>query len=319
MSNHKKKKEEYVKQHIVPTSYLKRFARRNNHKDYYIGVRRITDNGKVRLFSSNTRDIGYVCNYYDVNSIHADPKYWEHFFSRELEPMYGNDLNRIIAKVVLNATDNNVLGDEDKTILAKMICFQFARVPAFVNSFITRGIEYGEAITKQFQPYLEKQLGSRFDDIVSMATNLDNVKDIILEGITNKERLQKYADIMRNRVWLVLYNKTHMPFYTSDNPVIMYNVNLKSVEYADIGIARNDTTLYFPISNRIMILVLPGLVLSDELKSDLDRKRIILNESELNFVMNVNMMQMEHASKDAFMDPEHLNYIKGMDQICYQQ
>ena len=66
-----------------------------------------------------------------------------------------------------------------------------------------------------------------------------------------------------------------------------------------------------PISNRTMILVLPGLLPSDKLKSHLDGKRIVLFENELKFIMSVNMMQLEHASKDAFMDPDHLNYIKN--------
>ena len=310
MRKHKKEKAEYVKQHIVPVSYLKRFARSKNHKEHYIGVRRITDNGEVRLFSSNIRDIGYVCNYYDVNT-YDDPKYWEHYFSRVLEPLYGNDLNRIIAKVMLKASDDNVLEDGDKTVLAKMICFQFARVPAFVEGFITKGIEYGETITKQLLPYFEKQSYSRLKEIVSITTNPDYIKDIILSGITDDERLQKYADILRNRVWIVLYNKTSMPFYTSDNPVIMYNTSLKSVSYANVGIARNDTMLYFPISNRIMILILPGMLPSDKLKLHLDGKRVNLLEDELKFIMSVNMMQLEHASKDSFMDPEHLNYIKN--------
>lgn len=309
MNKQKKIQDEYVKQHIVPTSYLKRFARRKNQKNYYIGVRRKTDNDEVRLFNSNIRDIGYVCNYYDVN-LHDDPKYWEHYFSRVLEPMYGNDLNNIIAKVVLNANDSTVLGESDKTVLAKMICFQFARVPSFVNVFISKGIEYGESIAQQLQPYLEKQMGSRFNNIVSIATSPDNVKDIILNGITAEERLQKYADILRKRVWIVLYNKTYMPFYTSDNPVIMYNINHKSVEYAYVGIARTDTMLYFPLSSRVMIQILPGIIPKGELRSDLDGKRVILLEDEIKFIMNVNMMQIAHASKDVFMDPDHLLFIK---------
>ena len=310
MSKHQQNQKEYVKQHIVPTSYLKRFAKKKKNKGYYIGTRRRTDYDEVKLFNSNIRDIGYVCNYYDVNK-YDDTKYWEHYFSRVLEPMYGNDLDKIIAKVVLSESEGNVLNDEDKTVLAKMICFQFSRVPAFVDGFITKGVEYGESIIKQIQPYLEKHVGNRFTDIVSAATNADNVKDIIFSGITDEVRLQKYADILRNRIWIALYNQTYMPFFTSDNPVIMYNINLKSVEYADVGIAKQDTMLYFPISSRIMIQILPNAILSDELKADLDGKRILLSENELGFIMSVNMMQMTHASKDTFMEPDHLSYIKA--------
>ena len=310
MSKHNKENKEFVKQHIVPVSYLKRFAKGKRHKSYYIGVRRLTDAREVKLFHTNIKDIGYVCNYYDVRK-YEDPKYWEHYFSRALEPMYSNDFDRIIAKVILNTSDNNILDENDKTVLSKIICFQFSRVPAFINPFISRGQNYGEALIKQLKPLIEKPSDGKLQSLISEATNPDNIKDIILGGISDESRLQRYADILKKRVWIVLYNKTSMPFYTSDNPVIMYNTNLNSVEYADVGIAKNDTMLYFPMANRVMIQILPGLVPLDVLKKDLDCKRIVLLENDLQFIMRVNRMQMEHASKDTFMDPDHLMYIKA--------
>ena len=72
----------YTKQHVVPQSYLQRFAKKNtNNKGYHIGVR-LKNKGKINLFTKAIDDIAYVDNYYDV-STREDPKYWEHYFSKK--------------------------------------------------------------------------------------------------------------------------------------------------------------------------------------------------------------------------------------------
>ena len=68
-----------VKQHVVPQSYLRRFAKKNkNNKGFHIGVRRYDKTG-IHLFVQAIDNIAYIDNYYDV-SVRDNPKYWELYF-----------------------------------------------------------------------------------------------------------------------------------------------------------------------------------------------------------------------------------------------
>lgn len=122
----------FENQHIVPQSYLKRFATQNiKNKRYIIGVR----DKEIRCFTQSVENVGYLKNYYDT-SYHDDNKYWEHFFANELEPLYGNDLNHILTKITMSAPESIVLSDNDKRKLSVMICFQLFRCPDYLDSMI---------------------------------------------------------------------------------------------------------------------------------------------------------------------------------------
>lgn len=123
---------EFEKQHIVPQSYLKRFATQNpKNKRYLIGVR----DKSLRLFSQSIENVGYSKNYYDTN-FHGDSKYWEHYFASEIEPIYGSELNSIIVKATMSQPEIIVLDEQDKEALTKMICFQMLRNPGYIDKTI---------------------------------------------------------------------------------------------------------------------------------------------------------------------------------------
>ena len=75
----------YVKQHIVPQSYLKRFAEMNrNNRDYHICVFRKRYKAANNPFIRSIKDVGFIKNIYDVTT-REDSKYWEHFIDRNIE------------------------------------------------------------------------------------------------------------------------------------------------------------------------------------------------------------------------------------------
>lgn len=89
----------YTNQHIVPKRYLNRFGTPDGKKTL-IGTR-TTEKGKPRFFRDATSNVGYVKNIYDVTD-KSDPKYWEHFFAREIDSLCGKPMQNIIAKVTLS-------------------------------------------------------------------------------------------------------------------------------------------------------------------------------------------------------------------------
>lgn len=76
-----KNKNEYTKQHIVPKSYLKRFAQKGESA-YRIGVIQ-KDN---RHYIDSINNVGYIKNYYDVDFL-EDKKKWEHYFDDNVESL----------------------------------------------------------------------------------------------------------------------------------------------------------------------------------------------------------------------------------------
>ena len=80
---------DYTNQHIVPKRYLDRFGTKDG-KRTIIGAR-IVDKGNVRFFTDSTVNVGYIKNYYDVTDKN-DPKYWEHYFAREIDTLCGQDM-----------------------------------------------------------------------------------------------------------------------------------------------------------------------------------------------------------------------------------
>lgn len=122
----------FERQHIVPRSYLRRFATKiPKKKRYQIGV--IDKSG--RAFSQSIDNVGYVKNYYDTNC-REDKKHWEHYFANEIEPHYGRDLDLIITKVYMSQPETVILNEYDKKMLTIMMCFQIMRNPQYIDRTI---------------------------------------------------------------------------------------------------------------------------------------------------------------------------------------
>ena len=79
---------DFTNQHIVPKRYLDRFGIKDR-KTTIIGTR-ILEKGEVKFFTTSTDNVGYIKNYYDVTD-KDDPKYWEHFFAKEIDTLCGCD------------------------------------------------------------------------------------------------------------------------------------------------------------------------------------------------------------------------------------
>lgn len=135
---------EYTDQHIVPKRYLDRFGTKDG-KRTMIGTR-FTAKGKPRFFIEATDNVGYIKNYYDVTD-KDDPKYWEHFFAKEIDILCGRDMENIIAKATLSKINAPVLLAHDKEVLSKIIIAQLMRIP--------ENIDY---VTEQIYPKVSRQV-----------------------------------------------------------------------------------------------------------------------------------------------------------------
>ena len=205
-----------TKHHIVPQSYLKRFARRNsNNAGYHIGVYQLESK---KIFTDAIKNVAFKNNYYDVTN-KGNSKYWEKYFADNIEHLYGMTLTNIISTITLSNFRNNILSDIQRKNLAKMAIFQILRVPGFLK----RRFEHGKGL-----------LDKTTEEILHLSNDKkkDNfVKDSYIESIADEAILDFLSHELNNKVLLIYYNNSRTPFITSDSPVVMYNTPKKETTY----------------------------------------------------------------------------------------
>lgn len=305
----------YVDQHIVPQSYLKHFAERNrNNKDYHICVFGKTRKVKSNPYIRSIGDIGFVKKIYDV-STRDDPKYWEHYIDRNIESESGRVINEIISRVVLH--NKLILQNQEKESIARFIAFQIMRVPPFFEKRLEEGKEKGKALWGFVEKHFSDRIIHAQKDILSQYLLQSNgVKDILLESITDDERLKKYANILCLKTWIIIYNNSDMPFFTSDNPVLLQNIHDNSIGFGNAGIGRPDTLIFFPISSRIMIEIVPNRLLQQEQVTD---GRVTINNDDYKFILMVNQLQYQNATNEIYFAPWFENSFKFFHELMSEQ
>lgn len=298
-----------IKQHVVPKSYLKRFGKKNlNNKGYNLAVKQLKSN---KIFIDSVDNVAFRKNFYDVSD-KKDSKHWEKFFSSEIEPLYGPDLTNIIASLTLSNKKNDILTVSQLVLLSKMISFQILRVPGFLERRFKNGeIMFDETIneTSQWFQLPPEIIKSKLDDFVK---NKDNfIRNMTIPLIVDKDRLDKLSDVLAEKIWLIYFNNSSVPFITSDSPVVMHNIIRNSVSYADNGIGRDDTFIYYPISSKILIRIIPRNFRGRNMNS-LNNTLGFLSNADISFINSVNNLQIRHAENQIFVNPDFMDYLESV-------
>ena len=296
-----------IKQHVVPKSYLKRFGKKNlNNKGYNIAVKQLKSN---KIFIDSVDNVAFRKNYYDVSD-KKDSKHWEKFFSSEIEHLYGPVMTNIIASLTLSQKKNDVLTVSQIHSLSKMIIFQVLRVPGFLERRFENGkIMFDETInetSEQFDLHPEIIKGI-LEDFVNNKN--DFIRDRTIPLIAEVDRLEKLSKVLVDKIWLIYFNNSSVPFITSDSPVVMYNFIRNSVSYADNGVGRDDTFIYYPLSSKILINIVPRNFLGVKVES-LNNTLVVLSNHDTPFINSVNNLQVRHSERQIFVHPDSIDYLK---------
>lgn len=298
---------EKVKQHVVPQSYLKRFAKKiPTGKGYRIGVRQLNSNN---VFLKSVREVAIEKNYYDVSNM-GDTKFWENFFSTEIEPQYGNEMTNIISTIMLSRKKVNVLTNAQIEALAKLIAFQILRVPEFLEARFEGGKEIYDDVIEQ----ITSIIGSLNKNYLNVISELNSnkaqiIRDLTIGSIGELERLERLASYLISNTWFFYINNSEIPFMTSDSPVIMYNLENKSLDYSQNGIGRNETFIYYPLTSKILLHIIPRDFMFGTIAKENNSIHPLSNR-EIKFINSVNNFQMRHANKQVFIHPDNIDLLK---------
>ena len=307
--------EEYVKQHIVPKRYLDRFATSNGKGKRYIGVR--VNNGKgIKLFKTTTDRIGFVNNVYNVQD-KIDEKYWEHFFAKEFDHLYGNELNRIIAKIVLSHKCDNILDEYDKDVLSRLITSQILRHP--------KNIDYIDQVfprlKRQTKEILLEQVPKQHKEKVSSV--IDNIKftkmqsnDVYLSGVFKKERFELFCNMLKQKTWIIYQNAitNTVPFTTSDNPVLVIDKKSSDLGVFKVGINNENAVIFYPLSPSIAVQLVDK---KEWTLGFLDNCKRYLKKQDIKFLLNMSKISMENANCQAYLPLPFYNWlIESNEKRC---
>lgn len=300
----------YKRQHIVPQSYLKRFAEQKGKNKYIIGTRFVdNDSNKPSLFKENIDRVGYIDNYYDCEYL-EDVKFWEHFFSSNIDSMCGRSLGNIIAKITLSRSDDNILSKKDRAVLSEIIYSQAVKVPEFIEYNKSKIQEIAnEEKQKNIQENPHYSQGTintinsiEFDDVDS--------KELVLETAFREKTYKKFINILFNKIWLVIYNTRAdiMPFVTGDNPVL--SINFKTMETGILrnGFGSDSSIIYFPVSPRILIGLFPSSLFLGKEK-EFNSKRYYIGEIKFLSMINENIIKQSH--QHSFLPKDLFDYIRS--------
>lgn len=292
--------ENYTKQHIVPKRYLNRFGTKSGDRTI-IGTY-IVNKGKAQLFIESTENVGYLKNFYDATD-KSDPKYWEHFFAREIDSLCGQDMDNIIAKVMLSQNNAIVLTEHDKKTLAKVIVAQMTRVPDSVE-YVTDQLypKVSQQIKKEvaaaLPQFILEQYGGRLKNIEFPK---QSQKELLLNHAFAPENFERYCEILQKGIWIVYINahRDTTPFLTSDNPVLVEGVGSKKIGLFHNGLANPATCIFFPLTPAIAVSIYSSLGFLGIVANEYDGKKVLLDD--IKYIVSKNVKIMGQAYRHSFI------------------
>lgn len=302
------------KEHYVPQCYLRNF--RITGEDYKINV---FDKKKpeVRIFQ-NIEDVASERYFYDIKIDkileelpeserdkliaqmgdqyefykNDDKQHIEKFFSKIIEGNYSNVLKSIIEK----AEGSNAwcikncfcMSQQEKEIMALFISLQFWRTKKqreMLKEGLTKisktllckiyNVEYGDTDGKISEDDIETAIGKE-------SMKLQHAKFMF-----DKDRIKEFTQIFQNHLWVIYINRTKVPFWTSDSPIVLNN---------GTGIASKGIEIIFPLSDKVALGMYDRKMYSEifsEIFTRDDRIYIELKKEEI--VLDYNKLQVSEC------------------------
>lgn len=300
----------YTNQHIVPKRYLDRFGTKDG-KRTIIGTR-IVSKGNVRFFTESTENVGYIKNYYEVTDKN-DPKYWEHYFAREIDTLCGQDMENIIAKVTLSCPNVTVLSAHDKEVLSKLIIAQLMRIPKSIDYVKT--VLYPR-VSAQVKEDLVSTLPPAFfekhrEQIMNTEFSEQDQKELVLNHSFEPVNFDRYCKVLQDGIWVAYLNTRWdtMPFLTSDNPVLLEGVGSKETGMFRNGLANPATCIFYPLSPGIAVAIYSRQGILGLAADEYDGRKVLLDE--LKYIMSRNVNIMAQAHRHSFIPQPLYDEIAG--------
>ncbi|HKV98832.1 MAG TPA: DUF4238 domain-containing protein [Vicinamibacterales bacterium] len=214
-------------QHYVPRSYLKHFGfGEEKHPRIWC-----YDKLEKTAFPTSVKNVAAEKYFYHPPSEPQQPI--EHVLGR-FETVFGIARQRLLA-----ASDPMSLSFDDKVAVAVFFATQMVRTREhrhMIEDVMKQTREWLQA-TGKLTPELDEWLGPGDADQMRRQ-QLQNLSRGLVSELT--------AAVLRLK-WMLLFNATGQPFWTSDHPVALYNP-VDAGLYGNLGLACKGIQVFFPLS-----------------------------------------------------------------------
>ena len=255
---------------------------------------------------------GSLPNYYDVTDKN-DPKYWEHYFAREIDTLCGQDMENIIAKATLFQKNATILSDQDKQVLSKVIVAQLMRIPESID--YVKNVLYPR-VSAQVKENLISALPPTFaekhmEQIMSTEFSELGQKELMFNHTFEPANFDRYCDVLQAGVWVAYVNtrRDTMPFLTSDNPVLVERVGSKDTGMFRNGLANPATCIFFPLSPGIAVAIYSRQGILGLVADEYDGRKVLLDD--LKYIMSRNVKIMAQAYRHSFIPQPLYDVVKN--------
>ena len=289
-----------IRQHFVPKTYLKNFAFKKNNSYKLFAFSKDNNN----TFEANIDDVAVEKNFYTIGK--GKDKYsWENFYAKQVEPIMGVELNKLIT-LCDNLLINNyadIIDNKMKEQLSLIIIFQLFRGNHTRKLLDKRYYDAEKEIVEKAKMKFGESSIERVAEYFDRGDNSETFfKYISASVISDVKKMQYYSSFLFDKCWRVFKLTGESEYITSDSPILLMNLSNLDVTPFRNGLISEQTTIFFPITPKIMIVICAkDNVFFGELHNS-DGKLIKLNDSDCNkiFVEIMNNKQLEQCTRQVY-------------------
>ena len=223
-------RDEYIYQHFVPKSHLRNFTFDEDDEQVWV-----FDKPTENSFVQSTANVGGDEFFYDSES---KPEAEVEEFLQTIE----NDALHPY-KLILTTRSLGCVTPQDKRDLADFLALQLLRTEERRNGIQDVKEMVEESLKERFGIDMGLDDEEEFEELL---------RDSHSEGLTNGE-IDEYSEILTDKKWLIMENRTDMPLWTSDHPVVLHNELEFSEWESGHGIAVEGVQIFFPLSPELML------------------------------------------------------------------
>lgn len=217
------------------------------------------------------------------------------FFSKRIESVYSYMLQRIINKsyngnkwVIENCF---ALSENEKDLFALFIAIQIIRTSSFRETIGSMVEQFIGTMAYKSQMHEKDALPKKTFEV---SVDKEYVKMQHNEMVLDPEMALKFAETIKQHIWVMYANKTDIPFYTSDDPVV--NIPHKHDRFFSYGgLSSEGIEILFPISPNLLLGMYHSGTYNDIFA---DRKYMAVNNPE--WIEYFNRAQVIHSQRCVF-------------------
>ncbi len=276
------------KQHYVPRCYLEQFA----HQEL-----RAYDRWSDNSFAAKPEKIAVEHYFYDIaKTLDTNSPYFQVFekMLASLESSYKTTYNALL--------QGRTIESPEKEYLACFIAMQYLRTPRTRAQLCEHGaktVEYlakKHLLSKGYSPEEIEKSG------IEVSFKKDGKTRMQLNAMFGKAYRTTVEALLRHS-WLLLCNKTGVPFLTSDAPVVLFN----ELKGGLLGFSSPGIKVIFPLSPKYCLLIQE--LSKEPLAGDLDGKCIPAKPAD---VTKYNELQIRNSFRFVYYSDAYFNSIGAL-------